>query len=450
MKLIDLDVDCLESSLEHFSLEDLLKVASSNKRLNHAAKFIYSSRYRSKTVYFSVLVGNVKRPLQYDDDDLIYLNNLRMSLEFLRCFGHLLSNIEMYFSDGPVLIQYGGQNVMTENKLMLTHRAVEGVNEYCADTLTDIRFNVIQDFPEYLKKPFRQVKCIKIENCYLKKSFKRIWLNAIFPKLQELNLEFDCRVDYPCGSYKLIECHFKYLERFKIIVSPTYFLEWNDSEIIRLKENIMMAIHMNPQIKHLYMYTALPGFFGINDLQSINQNLNHLETLELYIGDEFYYNFNGEFVFFNNLKMLNLHMDKYNTMSIPFICDKLEILALQLVEGISDFEYAFMQKHPSITKIRLEGYHSLHAVCHVDMLKIAESLPNLERIIFDYRIDIRLNQILPHWSKFESLKEFTFELMWHVTEDNLVPFMINGWSASISIFGSKSEINLRRNITQEE
>lgn len=58
MKLTDMNLDCIESCLEHLKFNDLLQVAASNKRLNRAANFIYNRKYGSKNKVIIYIVDS--------------------------------------------------------------------------------------------------------------------------------------------------------------------------------------------------------------------------------------------------------------------------------------------------------------------------------------------------------------------------------------------------------
>ena len=52
MKLTGLNIDCLENILEYLELGDLLNAATSNKRLNQAANFIFDREHSKKMFRF--------------------------------------------------------------------------------------------------------------------------------------------------------------------------------------------------------------------------------------------------------------------------------------------------------------------------------------------------------------------------------------------------------------
>lgn len=84
MKLTDLNIDCLEAILECLEIGDLLNAADACRRLHHAANHLYLRIHGEKplidTKYYAV------RPIAFA------ISNLKIALQLLRCFGHLVSH----------------------------------------------------------------------------------------------------------------------------------------------------------------------------------------------------------------------------------------------------------------------------------------------------------------------------------------------------------------------
>ncbi|XP_031639146.1 uncharacterized protein LOC116351205, partial [Contarinia nasturtii] len=319
MKFVDMDVDCIESCLEHLSFDELLSAAASNKRINQAAKFIYSRKFSSKKISFSVNKGFeaqlVNRIVYFGDDSLEdhSFRDLKSSLKFLRCFGQLLTNIEILFQNDMQndMFMFGdfpdGRNA--PNKFIWTQHVIEYVNEYCAESLLDVHFYGIRDLPNYLKKPFSRVKNITLENCYFSDLVENNWLNDRFPRMQELHLNLTYSNDV--GSFKFIENCFGFLEHLNISMQVFYCTDDHyrivEPGINSFRRNILALFHLNPQLKHLeifaadFFYKKCP-FIGANDLQSVNKSLQNLESLKLNIHYQFNSGFNGDFIHFKNLK----------------------------------------------------------------------------------------------------------------------------------------------------
>lgn len=118
-----------------------------------------------------------------------------------------------------------------------------------------------------------------------------------------------------------------------------------------------------------------------------------------------------------------LQVDVPASLSIRFASDNLESLKLILKEKNSKFPYDYIEKYPMIRQLFLHdrfGY-----LGEVNMSRIASLLPLLERIIFDCRIKISINEIIPHLTKFQSLEEIPFYNLEHVEYHDLVPLLID-------------------------
>lgn len=95
MKLINMNIDCLENCFEELDFIDFLNAADSNKRLQHAARFVFVRKYRHFSIHFS------KRYYGDGDDKFHFyvtslsIYDLKIGLQFLRCFGDLFSSIDV-------------------------------------------------------------------------------------------------------------------------------------------------------------------------------------------------------------------------------------------------------------------------------------------------------------------------------------------------------------------
>lgn len=68
MRLTDLNIDCLETILEHLKLGDLLNVADANKRLHRAACSTFVEKYHEESATFELIRYSQKRLLQVYGD----------------------------------------------------------------------------------------------------------------------------------------------------------------------------------------------------------------------------------------------------------------------------------------------------------------------------------------------------------------------------------------------
>lgn len=120
-KIIDMNVDCLERVLQYLEFIDLLNAADSDKQLNNAANIIFSRKHGKKKFIFGD-TGLSKSPLIQTSKYFIDVNDLKIGLRILRCFGVLISEIVLYrFQD----------DISEFDAHIITY-----INEYCAEFVT--------------------------------------------------------------------------------------------------------------------------------------------------------------------------------------------------------------------------------------------------------------------------------------------------------------------------
>lgn len=94
MKLMDLNIDCLETNFEYLNLGNLLNVADSNTRLRKATHFVFVRRYQNKKIRFQDMRISQNRLITIDKDRII-INDIKSGLQLLRCFGSLIREIDV-------------------------------------------------------------------------------------------------------------------------------------------------------------------------------------------------------------------------------------------------------------------------------------------------------------------------------------------------------------------
>ncbi|XP_031619215.1 uncharacterized protein LOC116338225 [Contarinia nasturtii] len=437
MKFTDMNIDCIESCLEHLKLDDLLNAAASNKRLNRAASFIYHRSYSTKLIHLNIVPGN--RSLQFRPNSRIEFCNLMSSLRLLRCFGNLIKNILISYK-GVYKIVDDDLDDIGINNYELTLRAIEYLNEYCTESSTLIQFNKLKNVPVYLKEQFKHVTKLQMVDCDFTELVENNSFNAIFPRTEEFFVSITDSILYPTSSFKFMANHFPFLERLHIRHSDRYLIETRS-----LKQSLTAAIHLNPQLKQLTI-KQYNSFFDANFLQSVNNSLKNLEFLGLSMDEEFNSKANGELIQFKNLKTLEIYIQSSaESFQIPFAIDKLEVLVFAMNVRLTNFSYEFIEKHPYLTNLTLHAIKHEHAInSRINVSRIANSLPLLEKLKFAMNINITIDEILPHCTKFKSLNEMSFCQHGNVEVTALKPFESIGWSGTVERMSQKTRINLKR------
>ncbi|XP_055306315.1 uncharacterized protein LOC129570649 [Sitodiplosis mosellana] len=257
-KLTDVNVDCLEHIFKNLSLIDLLNVADSNKQLKPAADLVFASRYGKQWIF---ILSRYKSILIFERN--MYPPTVQIPrsfrLKLLRCFGHLITKLDI-----------------THDKHMDAY-----VNEYCAESLVEIKFQRCKASTlDDLKKPFTQVKTLCFDSCKLGSKLSE--LDKWFPKVRRL--EFTDRNE--------TAVHFPHLQHLTLSLPIDTNNRLNNlSELLRLYLNTRSL--------------SIIGYFEFKYLQSVSEHLQHLERLDI---NPFGYfsNVGNDTVHFPNVKKLKL------------------------------------------------------------------------------------------------------------------------------------------------
>lgn len=120
-KIIHVNQDCLESILQSVDLIDLYSLAGTHSDLRLAAENQFARKYKRKTITFCGYHFFTDVPLIELIDDGIEINQPLPAFQFLRHFGHFLSNIVI--------------DVASIENITLRTNLVNYVNEYCSKSL---------------------------------------------------------------------------------------------------------------------------------------------------------------------------------------------------------------------------------------------------------------------------------------------------------------------------
>lgn len=247
MKITDLNPDCLEHIFKYLHIKDLLNVADSRKSLKDAVDQAFTSKYDGNSI--SILLKptiitaiNIKLKNGHQEE----AETFSCILKFLRGFGKLITALSIEFSFSMHLNQ---QIRITE----LRHY----INEYCIETLTELKIDSYERGTLPLSKPFVNLKKLVLYN---KSVDEFIDLNRSFPKLDCLHLKFISKFNREC-----FEVHIPHLKEFLIVIRDMTFA----TNFLRL----------NPQIKFLKFY-AVTKSEDPSILEFINE---YLQLKELHV-----------------------------------------------------------------------------------------------------------------------------------------------------------------------
>ncbi|XP_031630484.1 uncharacterized protein LOC116345349 [Contarinia nasturtii] len=440
MKITDMTSECIGKCLNYLSFDDLLRAAISNKKLNNAANLIYEQKYRSKRVEMHILSRLHSNYFMTENRFCFY--SLRTSFQFLFCFGRQVN--EIHISYIPRYVIPGENGVQNENNVELTHRAIDYANDYCAESLRTIKFTRIQDASRYMKRPFINLENLEFYDCNFTDLVEYNLLNALFPKVQKLVLKtINKNLDQPC-TLKFIEGRFAHLKSLHI-ESNSYSKFHHADEYCILKGNLVTAFRLNPQLKELDLDLFVNcHVFQSNDVLLVINYLQNLDSLSLAIDDTFCSLLDSSvppLMYFRNLKKFSLNMQlSTESRAIQFTSHQLDTFELHGVDRFTNYEYEFLEKHPTITKLILRGGHFER----LNLSRIAAALPILEQLMIFDHFKLKIEEIVPHWSKFQSLKLLCFFHTKIVKDSDLKPLLINGWHGRFCNSPNKFQIILKR------
>lgn len=395
MKITDLGFDCLENCFRQLNIEELLNVADSNKRLRHVARYVFSRMYGKKFMYLNCVLKFKEEYRFCLENEIFAISQLKMSLQFLRCFGDLVSRMQVYFvkynwrhknilSSDSLRSEFGQTRINEMSQYEKAHEwehlIIEYINEYCSESLNKIRFTGNQrgDLNK-LTKPFVNVE--KLEIGILIPTEKK--LHELFPRIRDLKLLYKyspCLIDFSDDreqflNEKFIANHFPYLEHLFMEVSHWSRYKYN-------KEYLAIALRLNPQLKSLKGNVWMDVLFNTNNIWNANEHFQNLERLELEVKYDYEKPIN-ENIHLRNLKDLVIDFrrrffDVEVLCTLPFICDKLESLTFITCDNLFSTFHNLFDKYPTVKKFTL---HFLGTnVNFNDFSRLSKSFPLLDEI----------------------------------------------------------------------
>lgn len=154
--------------LRYLWLMNLCDFGNSNSELMVAAHFEFSRRYRRKFIRFCL--NKDGNGYIDENDQTVTVYGLRYSLVVLRCFGHLIENLELDIS---------GSDKYCEDKFWIY------LNRYCSDTLINLRLYQVEfDLFLNFEKVFEKMHKIEFFRCDFYNHLYNI--NFIFPNLKDI------------------------------------------------------------------------------------------------------------------------------------------------------------------------------------------------------------------------------------------------------------------------
>lgn len=380
MNITDVNNDCLEKVFRYLSLGDLLNVADSSKHLRAAAELTYSYKYGKKQLYIFELAIEWDQDIEIGDE--INIKDWKRSYQILRCFGHLISKLDIWMLLSFVVFKkWPGK----EKCRTLFEHFISYVNEYCANSLTEIKILGNMDGTwDHLKKPFRLV-----DKLHMGGGFEKDLLPKLFPNVR--SLVFDCT--WCTGFVSIDSFNFPCLENMDLI----YPSHHHGVDIVSKHcGRLYSFLRSNPQLQSL----TLPTIANENFLQTINECVPNLQKLSL--DDQFGYilTYNRAAVHFKHVKYFEFEVFNSKPFpNIPLTFDQLEEFSLKMCTEYNEEFYTFLGRNPSIQKITLQR--------SISASSLVSALPMLKEIDVSY-FDITIDEIHSFLSHFRYLQKLTF------------------------------------------
>lgn len=350
LTLTDINIDCLEHIFMQLTIVDFVNIAHTNKQLKLAADLAFARKFGEKTFRFRV-DSVFPNHSPEDGDEWVIVHDLQTSLRLLRCYGHLISKLDL------------------ERKLLRSAhiKVLRYVNRFSYESLIEISFHRIFNvaFESAMKKPFQNVQEASFTCCRF--GTINISVKYWFPALRRLHLirnEFD--------DPKLIAELMPKLEHL------TFFGGGRISAT-----DILTVLHRNPQLRSLSLSCVYSARFYPSKI------LPKLECLELRGFPNDFAAHEGDLVNFRTAKKLKIVFKSIGsfTQRVPTIklsFDNLEEFSVDLGMNIwVNVLTTFLKANQSITKVSLRwSNENTNAVSEFILTEIAQNLPLLNEFNF--------------------------------------------------------------------
>lgn len=248
--IVNIPYDCQERIFRFLNFKSFYAVANTCKQLQIATATRFRKRHAKKPVSLYPIAEDCNdRPIKgsFIYPDYVSMCGFKYCFLFLRSFGAALINLEVSY--------YECNDVQTA-------RLDQYLNQYCADTLEELKIDNKTSFSvENFSKPFKNVKKLQIDcrNCFPN------FINW-FPNLRSLH--FDCCTTSKTTNFAV---HFPYLEHFTLKLTKDIHFKIKKNHRKFTREDATNFLRANKQLKSL---NILGNELKLNDLflEMISEN----------------------------------------------------------------------------------------------------------------------------------------------------------------------------------
>lgn len=379
-------------------------MADSTKRLNSAAQLVYARKYGNKTVHLCNTHIPSNRLIRITTSQ-IFVVNLKITLQLLRCFGHAIRQLILHFDE--ITCCRNDEKQMHSDRQLFTY-----INEYCAEHLQTFiihfppngytrRYPV--DFMEYFKRPFVNVSAFGHSDHNFTEQNKLI---EIFPKLTKI---LSCH-GKNASFYEMNEMHFPYLQN--LVIRENICMH---ADSVLENEMIIGFLRSNPQLTDLEIKApSSSSALNTNLLRDAVEYLQNVENLKLNLQPATtFIKGNDNVIHMKSVKSFAINFESLKELPNHFLPFSFEQLTrFDVTYPIPNFRSSFQEEffnfievHPTITHLGLHNCLYLG----VDWPRLAISLPLL--------VDMNLpdssflsDEAIEFISKFPTVKTFQFQL----------------------------------------
>lgn len=409
MRITDLKLSCLESVFDHLEMSDLLNVADSNERLKKAAGMVFLRRYSDKKVWLHKPRLSTKPKLRVYSANIM-IEDLKTSLQILRCFGDLIFKLEItedeVSSDWEFTEKFGIYQII-HNSIM------DYVNRFCATSLKELALIMVpKSALDHLKRPFVSLETVHLFSCRLGKELMP--LDELFPAIQNLTLDFNL-VENPL----IIEEHWRRLKHFEVNID-----RWNIQ-----KKNVEEMLRLNPKLQSLKISSG----WDAEILQSASKFLQLIEHLE--IGNHFGgFSALGEkvihFVTVKKLKISLIGAEPSKLQKLPLSFNQLEEFELETNHELDGEFFEFLRQNPLIKKLTVPSLPEHSTQTPGEKFEFRKELNPLTEIDVS-RYLFNADSAIDFITECKVLKKFRFRIESVAEYDDLLIQLCNVWQASI-------------------
>lgn len=378
-KLADLNADVLRQIFDEIHILDILNLikAYPDDVFFAIANDVFSRRYKEYEV--SIDVGKVLNGIDIDDNAKQIKISRKEGAKMLQYFGSAIQNLDI-------------QSISVEMR--------QCIDKYASESLRKLKLsNCKEDTFIQFTKPFKELKDLILYGHDRIKS-GHLQFNQLFPKLQNLTLNFEQTVNLSC-----IAQAFPSLEKFQFNRMKAHYerIEYQGEEFLE------KFFTKNPQIKSIVL-----DRLAQRTCDAINQYLDNLENLTI---AKHLFEIERETIFHNltNLKHFKVNhiVDELITpgsmskLTFP----QLESLEIGFSPSLTTVWTEFCKNHKNIRYLKIFSFYERNT--HM-LNQVMNQMPNLEEItlIHDANYFLHSDTIREILQKHQHLGKITFGPMY--------------------------------------